>query len=206
MEQVAHWTQSTAANFVYEISSTFVAQLETKMEKKQISRSELARRLNKTTGRVSQVFNDPGNLGLNLIVEYARELGMKVSIIAYEDGDPHNEKGPINPEVFVKCWEKQGCPANLFEVNEIKGASVSTSAIVTTVPVTGTPHFIGVAYGTGPIIPPNPAAGGVFPKTSDNWIISGLPNIQLPNIQKDWPHQPIPATSQVRKEKQRVAA
>ncbi len=138
MENVAHWTQNSIADFVYEISSAFVAQLETKMEKEQISRSQLASRLKKTTGRVSQVFNDPGNLGLKLIVEYARELGMKVSIVAYDDRDPNNEKGPINPEVFVKSWEKLGRPVNLFEVDSVGTTSVETKAITTTVPVGGT--------------------------------------------------------------------
>jgi transcriptional regulator with XRE-family HTH domain len=201
MEQIAHWSQTTTANVVYEISSTFVAQLETKMEKEQISRSELAKRLNKTTGRVSQVLNDPGNLGLNLIVEYARELGMKVSIVAYEDGDPKNENGPINPEVFVRCWEKQGCPANLFEVNEVKAMHSPTSAIVAAVPVTGAPYYIGIVYGAGQTNPPNPVTAGVLPKASSDWIIPGFPSID-----DDWLGQPIPTTPQVGKEKVRDAA
>lgn len=143
MENVTHWTQNNIANFVYEISSTYVAQLETKMEKEKISRSQLASRLKKTTGRVSQVFNDPGNLGLRLIVEYARELGMKVSIVAYDDGDPNNEKGPVNPEVFVKCWEKQNCPANLFEVEKAETAAVLTNSITAEVPIAEGYYILG---------------------------------------------------------------
>ena len=131
-KEVAHWTQKDIADFVYYISSTFVAQLEMKMEKEQISRSQLAARLKKTTGRVSQVFNDPGNLSLKTIAEYARELGMKVGIVAYDDGDSGNTKGPVNPEVFVKCWEMRGRPANLFEtecMNEEPKVVAGTASI-----------------------------------------------------------------------------
>lgn len=118
METLGHWTQRSVADFVYSISSNFVAQLEVKMEEEQISKSELANRLQRTSGRVSQVFNDPGNLSLKTIVEYARSLGMKVGIVAYDDNDPANKKGPINPEVFVNCWKKAAMPTDLFEVQQ----------------------------------------------------------------------------------------
>jgi hypothetical protein len=120
MENVAHWTQQSTADFVYGIAATFVAQIETKMEEGDVSRSEIAKRLNKTSGRVSQILNNPGNLGLKVMVETAGSLGMKVGVIAYDDHDPTNENGPIDPDVFVKCWERAGRPANLFE---IEGAS-----------------------------------------------------------------------------------
>lgn len=119
MEKLAHWTQRSTADFVYSISSSFVAQLETRMEDMPMNKTELAERLGKTNGRVSQVFNDPGNLSLRIIVEYARALGMKVGIVAYDDSDPRNNNGPINPDVFVKSWEKVGRPNDLFEVAEV---------------------------------------------------------------------------------------
>jgi transcriptional regulator with XRE-family HTH domain len=119
MEELAHWTQRSVADFVYNISSNFVAQLETRMEEKEISRSELAALLNKSNGRVSQVFNNPGNLSLRVIVEFARTLGMKVSIVAYDDGDAANDNGPINPEVFVKSWERAKRPRDLFDAAEV---------------------------------------------------------------------------------------
>jgi transcriptional regulator with XRE-family HTH domain len=119
MEKLAHWTQRSVADFVYNISSNFVSQLETRMEEREISRRDLAGILGKSNGRVSQVFNNPGNLSVRVIVEHARALGMKVSIVAYDDDDPKNENGPINPEVFVKSWEKLNRPADLFEVAEV---------------------------------------------------------------------------------------
>jgi hypothetical protein len=119
MENVAHWTQQSTADFVYSISSTFVAQIETKMEEEEISRTELATRLKKSSGRVSQILNNPGNMGLKVMVETAGSLGMKVSVIAYDDHDPAGENGPIDPDVFVKCWEHAGRPANLFEAEDV---------------------------------------------------------------------------------------
>ncbi len=95
-----------------------MAQLETKMEEAGVSRSELALRLNKSSGRVSQVFNDPGNLSLRVIVEYAHALGMKAGLIAYDDGDPENANGPISPDVFVQCWRRANCPSDLFEAED----------------------------------------------------------------------------------------
>ena len=118
MQDLAHWTQQSVADFVYSISSSFVAQLETKMEEEKISQSDLATSLGKSSGRVSQVFNNPGNLSLRVIVDYARALKMKVSLVAYDDGDPDNTDGPIHPNVFVESWEKLGCPKDLFEVAE----------------------------------------------------------------------------------------
>lgn len=118
MENVAHWTQQSIADFVYSISSTFVAQIETKMEEKEISRSEVATRLNKSSGRVSQILNNPGNLSLRVMVETARSLGLKVSVVAYDDNDPTDDNGPIDPDVFVKCWKRAGSPANLFELED----------------------------------------------------------------------------------------
>jgi transcriptional regulator with XRE-family HTH domain len=118
MEAVTHWTQNSTADFVYSISSNFVAQIETKIEEEGISQNEIACKMNKTSGRVSQVLNNPGNLSIRVMVELARALGMKVSIVAYDDHDPNNDSGPVDPDVFVKCWEHAGRPANLFNVDD----------------------------------------------------------------------------------------
>jgi len=118
METVAHWTQNSIADFVYSISSNFVAQIETKIEANEISQNEIASKMNKTSGRVSQLLNNPGNLSIRVMAELAQALGMKVSIVAYDDGDHKNARGPIDPEVFVKSWEKLGRPADLFEVRD----------------------------------------------------------------------------------------
>lgn len=129
METVAHWTQNSIDDFVYSISSSFTAQVEARMEERDVSRSNLATLLGKSAGRVSQVLNDPGNLSLRLVVDYARALGMKAAIIAYDDGDSDNCKGPISPDVFVKCWEKFRKPQDLFECNEYQPFSSEYTAM-----------------------------------------------------------------------------
>ena len=117
-----HWTQESTNAFVFRISSDFVAQLEKKIEEQEIKRTQLAEALRVTVGRVSQVLNNPGNLTIRKVVEYSRALGMKVAVIAYEDGDPENNRGPINSEVFSKCWQRLGRPDDLFAFEQPSAA------------------------------------------------------------------------------------
>src|ERR1019366_5952933 len=111
-----HWTESSTADFVYRISSDFIMQLEKRLELQPMSQRELAEKLNVTIGRVSQVFNNPGNLTLRNFVQYSRALGMKVAVVAYDDDDPHNEGGPVNSNIFTKCWERAGRPHDFFDL------------------------------------------------------------------------------------------
>jgi transcriptional regulator with XRE-family HTH domain len=84
------------------------------MERSKISQAALAGKLGVSEGRVSQVLNNPGNLTLKKIVEYARALGRKVSIVAYNDGDPDNRDGPVDAEIFATCWANAGKPTDHF--------------------------------------------------------------------------------------------
>jgi len=111
-----HWTANTTQDFVFRISSDFVVQLEKKMDAEQISKKEFGTRLGLTESRVSQIFNTPSNLKLRSTVEYARALGLKVAIVAYDDKDPDNNKGPINSEIFAKCWERAGAPQDFYDL------------------------------------------------------------------------------------------
>jgi len=120
---MTHWTSHSSREFAYSVCLGFTAQLELEMQRTGITRAALAEKLNKTAGRVSQVFNDPGNLSVKTMVDYARGLGMKVGIIAYDDGDPDNARGPINPEVFVRSWEFAGCPEDLHEIEDAHNAA-----------------------------------------------------------------------------------
>jgi transcriptional regulator with XRE-family HTH domain len=114
-----HWTERSIKDFLFRITADIIAQLEKKMELKNISQDELAKRLKITKGRVSQVLNHPGNMSLAILVKYARALGMKMSIIAYEDSDLENIKGPVNSEIFKICWESCGKPHDFWELQEI---------------------------------------------------------------------------------------
>ncbi len=121
-----HWTGRSAEDFAYRIASDFALQIEKKMDAEGIKQSALANRLSVTDGSVSQVLRNPGNLTLKKMVKYARSLGMKVSVVAYEDSDPENRNGPINSEIFNKCWIKAGRPADFFSLQHAT-ASVITS-------------------------------------------------------------------------------
>jgi transcriptional regulator with XRE-family HTH domain len=118
-----HWTERSVEDFSYRIAADFVSQLEDKMESLPMTQAELAKKLRVSKGRVSQIINNPGNLTLEKIITYARALGLKVAILAYDDGDAANEKGPINSDVFRICWENAGRPHNF---RHLVAANVAT--------------------------------------------------------------------------------
>jgi hypothetical protein len=113
-----HWTERKIADFVYRISADFVLQLEKKLDQVGLSHKAFADRAHVSQGRVSQVLNNPGNLTLTSTVQWARALDMKVAIVAYEDGDPSNQKGPVNSEIFYTCWTRAGSPRNFFALGQ----------------------------------------------------------------------------------------
>jgi hypothetical protein len=111
-----HWTAESVENFTYRIASDFLAQVETKIEQGEVSRTDLAHRLNRTLGRVSQLFN-PGNITVSSAVRLVRAAGMKVALVAYDDNDPKNENGPVNSDLFYRCWKHMGAPKTFFELS-----------------------------------------------------------------------------------------
>lgn len=111
-----HWTNSSYTDFAYRIASDFTAQIEMKLESIPMERKDYATLVGVKPSRVSQILNDPGNLGLESMVRYARVLGMKIAVVAYEDGDPNNHNGPINSQVFSESWKKLGKPRHFFEL------------------------------------------------------------------------------------------
>jgi hypothetical protein len=115
LNNVKHWTSRSTEDFTYRIASDFLAQVENHIEQHGPSKTELAQRLQRTVGRISQMFN-PGNITVGSAVRLCNATGMKVALVAYEDGDPGNKKGPINSEIFHRCWKYMGSPANFFEL------------------------------------------------------------------------------------------
>lgn len=110
-----HWTAESAENFTYRIASDFLAQVEMQIEKSGMSRSEVAHRLKRTLGRVSQLFN-PGNITVGSAVRLSDATGLKVALVAYDDNDPENHNGPVNSELFYRCWKHMGAPKTFFEL------------------------------------------------------------------------------------------
>jgi len=111
-----HWTASSIKDYIFRIASDFIVQLDNKMEAPPLSQDALAKKIGVTKGAVSQMFNNPGNITLRRIVKYSKALNMKVAIVAYEDDDPDNKKGPINSEIFRICWEKSGKPREFWDL------------------------------------------------------------------------------------------
>lgn len=115
----SHWTEKNIAAFRYRITSDFLMQLERKMQTEKISQKKLAQALRVSPGRVSQILNgEMSNFELDSVIRYARGVGMKVSLVAYDDDDPDNTRGPVDSEIFTLCWEHEGKPLNHFDLNE----------------------------------------------------------------------------------------
>jgi len=109
-----HWGNRDSDDFLYQIAFDFVAHLTDIMESDGIGRAELAKKLGVSKGRVSQILNNPGNLTLKIVVEYARAIGYKVAIVTYDDSGTGND-GPVNPHIFTTCWEKLKRPTDFFQ-------------------------------------------------------------------------------------------
>lgn len=139
-----HWTERSIEDFLYRIGFDFVQQIEELMKPSGTSQIELAKKLGVTEGRVSQVLNNPGNLTLRKVIEYARALQKKVAIVVYDDGDPDNENGPINAEIFARCWDRSGKPADFFAMDD----DHSRAATIASVILTGNSYCLPVDLGT----------------------------------------------------------
>jgi transcriptional regulator with XRE-family HTH domain len=116
MEKLKHWTAANVDDLAFRVGFDFVAQLETKLEAEGLDKSDFAQKVGVSPGRVSQFFNSPSNLRVKSMVQYAHAVGMKVALVAYEDGDPN--KGPISPEVFTACWRRLGRPSTMFDLSK----------------------------------------------------------------------------------------
>ena len=130
-----HWTERSVDAFRFRIAMDFVTQLTKRMDEGNITQTQLAKLLDVTKARVSQIFSDPSCLSLRSIVGFARALQMKVSIVAYDDNDPANNQGPINSEIFNLCWNSVGKPRDFFNLAEQQQAFTHPRYVIVTVPL-----------------------------------------------------------------------
>ena len=128
MAKPVHWTEKSIDDYANWLSFDFITQIAKTMEAMLLKQAQFADRLNLTKGRVSQIFNNPGNLTLNNIIKYSRCLGVKVAIVTYNDNDPDNESGPVNADIFRICWEERGKPKDVFEIEEKKPFKIATTS------------------------------------------------------------------------------
>ena len=122
---VTHWTTSDPDGFRYRIASDFATQIGEQMKAKKLTQAQLARTLGVSKGYISQILANPGNLTLKTMILFARALGLKVSVVAYDDEDVANVNGPIHSEVFRLCWEKYGKPRDMFDFSESAPTAVA---------------------------------------------------------------------------------
>jgi len=108
---------------MFAVAMDFLTELDRVMDEQGISQRDLAKRLGISEGRVSQVVNNPGNLTLRSVVEWARALEMKVALVAYDDGDRNNDRGPVFSGVFHECWKALGKPIDGWSLEAALGAS-----------------------------------------------------------------------------------
>lgn len=125
-----HWTENSILDYQSRITFDFIAQLERKMESLPMSQADLARALGIGESAVSQVLNTNTGLNLKTIIKYSRKLGLKVAIVAYDDGDPENIGGPVNSEIFASCWERLGKPLDFFDLDKVANISTADSFVV----------------------------------------------------------------------------
>lgn len=116
LSKAAHWTAGKQVRLVLWIASDFIAQLETQIEQMPgFTHGDLAKRLNVSLGRVSQMMNSPGNFTLKNGCSYAGAVGLNVAMVTYP-ADCRN--APISGDVFRACWEVAGRPTNMFDVRD----------------------------------------------------------------------------------------
>ena len=156
MPKNQHYTASSTEDYVNRLSFDFITQLAKRMDALGLNQTTLGRKLKLTSGRVSQIFNNPGNLTLNKMTEYARAVGMKISVVAYDDGDPNNERGPVTSEIFALCWEKYGKPHDFEPFNSQILAASTTEGVLEE------KHGFYFFLGAGASISPQTSSGNVI--------------------------------------------
>jgi transcriptional regulator with XRE-family HTH domain len=110
-ERSKHWTERSVEAFYQRMVFDFITQVQKRLEDKPVKQVELAEKLGVTEGRVSQILNNPGDtVSLKKAIKLARAVGMKLALVAYDDNDPDNERGPINSDIFRICWENANRP------------------------------------------------------------------------------------------------
>ena len=113
-----HWTEESSRKFSYRITADFFDEIQEKLEELGLSQMDLAVRMGVSESQVSEIFDNPLNLTIDLIIRSARAVGLKVAIMAYNDGDSENVQGPIYPEVFLQCWKRYSKPKDFDELKE----------------------------------------------------------------------------------------
>lgn len=112
-----NWALRSIGHSRYSIIAGFLMRLEQEMDLKGISRKELAKRLHTTPDDVSRILDGYlDDFTFEKAIEYAHALDLNVAIVGYDTQATDNLRGPINPSVFLKCWEVLRKPQDWFDL------------------------------------------------------------------------------------------
>lgn len=84
--------------------------------------ANFALQLDKATNTelVQDLLDKCEKISLENTIELARTLGMKLSVVAYDDDDSQNNHVPVDSEIFRLCWERCGKPTTFDEIKETR--------------------------------------------------------------------------------------
>jgi len=123
-----HYTSQNQNVFIERIIADFIGQIAQRLESSSMSQSEFADRLDVSESEVSQVLNlNRMNLTLKKMAQFAFGLGMKFAVVAYDDHDPYNDRGPVGSEIFNQCWEISGRPRNVVSTTNLQNSMLSVT-------------------------------------------------------------------------------
>jgi transcriptional regulator with XRE-family HTH domain len=97
----------------------FIDKLNFRLLELGLTRRDFARKLGVSEGRISQIFNNPSNFTMNKMVEWARELGLKVTLVSYEDKDDPSG-APVFSDSFREIWKIFGRPRFEEQIEKIR--------------------------------------------------------------------------------------
>lgn len=112
------WVETSIENLKYFIGADFVDQLEARLAVEGLTQKTFADKLGVTQGRVSQIFNNPGNLTLDTMVSWGHAVGMKTGVVLYGGSSEEAMKGPLSGEIFISCWKELGEPRAMFDISK----------------------------------------------------------------------------------------
>lgn len=111
-----HWTEKSPEDFAYSIGSCFLDVIESRLDQIGEDRNWLILSLKLP----KNIFDKPYLLTLPMAALMARTVDLKVALVAYNDRDKSNKKGPIHACVFQKIWEAAGKPRDMWSVRDFK--------------------------------------------------------------------------------------
>lgn len=114
-----HWTEESTDAYKYALTFDFIDQVEAQIELKGITFEQLAVTVNYSPESLKKLFENPWDMTIEFMIKLCKAVGMKLSLLAYDDNDPENYGGPINSQIILNCWEDRGKPKNMFDLGEV---------------------------------------------------------------------------------------